>query len=75
MTKYEQQTFANRAKAKFALGEIFLLAQKAIESVDDVIQITDDANQADWVRGYTDRILDIYQDMLDLKNFGRKGSE
>ena len=75
MTKYEQQSSVNRSKAKFALGEIIVLARRAIDSVDDVVQIVDDADQADWAQGYVDRIFEIYQDMLELKDFGRKQME
>ena len=72
MTKYEQQTAVNRDKAKFVLGEIIVLARRAIDSVDDVMQIVDDADHADWAQGYVDRIAEIHQDMLELKNFGKR---
>ena len=69
MTNIERQTMDNRINAITNLEKIINMAEIEIRRSRD-IPIIDDAEHADWVRGYADRIHEIRLDMEDLAGFG-----
>lgn len=69
MTKLEKQTKMKIDVAVIKLNFIISYAERQIERAKG-IPILNDADHADWVRGYEERIDDIMCEMYNLDHFG-----
>ena len=66
---YEKETLNNITTAVSDLNKIIKVALSQIERCDS-IPILEDAEHADYVQGYADRVHEIMMDIEDLANYG-----
>jgi len=71
MTQLEQQTSDNRFRILIDLNHIISYAESQITRSKN-IPIIDDAEHADWVQGFADRVHEIFLDMSELSYFGHR---
>lgn len=74
MTELANQTMNNRVAIVLDLNSIIAMAESQITRAKG-IPILNDAEHADWVQGYADRIHEICLDMADLVSFGHRGGD